>query len=98
MLLPASRLFAEILSLPNDGRYPTLEMAPRQRRQRTMEALTAQIEAPAHRASSANGCRNGAGFAELTQARNSATGHPLLGGSRHARLLFRSLYVRLVHY
>ena len=38
-------LFAEMLSLPNDGRYPTLEMAPEQRRQKTMEALTAQIEA-----------------------------------------------------
>jgi class 3 adenylate cyclase/predicted ATPase len=38
-------LFAEMLSLPNDGRYPTLEMAPQQRRQKTMEALTAQIEA-----------------------------------------------------
>ena len=38
-------LFAELLSLPNDGRYPTLELAPQQRRQRTLEALTAQIEA-----------------------------------------------------
>jgi len=38
-------LFAEMLSLPNDGRYPTLELAPQQRRQRTIEALTAQIEA-----------------------------------------------------
>ena len=38
-------LFAEILSLPNDGRYPTLELTPQQRRQRTLEALTAQIEA-----------------------------------------------------
>jgi len=38
-------LFAEMLSLPNDGRYPTLEMAPQQRRQKTMEALTAQMEA-----------------------------------------------------
>jgi hypothetical protein len=28
-------LFAEMLSLPNDGRYPTLELAPEQRRQRT---------------------------------------------------------------
>ena len=26
-------LFAEMLSLPNDGRYPTLELAPQQRRQ-----------------------------------------------------------------
>ena len=35
-------LFAEMLSLPNDGRYPTLELAPQQRRQKTLEALTAQ--------------------------------------------------------
>ena len=38
-------LFAEMLSLPNDGRYPALDLAPQQRRQRTLEALTAQIEA-----------------------------------------------------
>jgi len=38
-------LFAEMLSLPNDGRYPTLELVPHQRRQRTLEALTTQIEA-----------------------------------------------------
>jgi class 3 adenylate cyclase/predicted ATPase len=38
-------LFAELLSLPNDGRYPALEMAPQQRRQKTLEALTAQLEA-----------------------------------------------------
>ena len=37
-------LVAEMLSLPNDGRYPALELAPQQRRQKTMEALTAQIE------------------------------------------------------
>jgi len=36
-------LFAEMLSLPNDGRYPTLELTPQQRRQRTLEALTAQL-------------------------------------------------------
>ena len=42
-------LFAEMLSLPNDGRYPTLELAPHQRRQRTLEALTTQIEAFARR-------------------------------------------------
>jgi class 3 adenylate cyclase len=41
-------LFAEMLSLPNDGRYPTLEMAPQQRRQKTLEALTAQLEALSH--------------------------------------------------
>ena len=38
-------LFAEMLSLPNDGRYPALELAPQQRRQRTLEALTAQLVA-----------------------------------------------------
>jgi class 3 adenylate cyclase/tetratricopeptide (TPR) repeat protein len=38
-------LFAEMLSLPNDGRYPTLELAPQQRRQRTLQALLSQIEA-----------------------------------------------------
>jgi class 3 adenylate cyclase/predicted ATPase len=37
-------LIAEMLSLPNDGRYPALELTPRQRRQKTLEALTAQIE------------------------------------------------------
>jgi class 3 adenylate cyclase/predicted ATPase len=37
-------LIAEMLSLPNDGRYPALELTPQQRRQKTMEALTAQIE------------------------------------------------------
>jgi class 3 adenylate cyclase/predicted ATPase len=36
-------LFADMLSLPNDGRYPTLDLAPEQRRQRTLEALTAQL-------------------------------------------------------
>jgi class 3 adenylate cyclase/predicted ATPase len=35
---------AEMLSLPNDGRYPALELTPQQRRQKTLEALTAQIE------------------------------------------------------
>ena len=38
-------LFAEMLSLPNDGRYPTLELAPPQRRQRTLEALATQVKA-----------------------------------------------------
>ena len=38
-------LFAEMLSLPNDGRYPTLEVTPQQRRPKTLEALTAQMEA-----------------------------------------------------
>jgi class 3 adenylate cyclase/predicted ATPase len=38
-------LFADMLSLPNDGRYPTLDLEPQQRRQKTLEALTAQMEA-----------------------------------------------------
>jgi class 3 adenylate cyclase len=38
-------LIAEMISLPNDGRYPTLELPPQQRRQKTLEALAAQLEA-----------------------------------------------------
>ena len=37
-------LFAEMLSLPNDGRYPSLDLAPHQRRQKTLEALILQLE------------------------------------------------------
>ena len=36
-------LLADMLSLPNDGRYPTLELDPQQRRQKTLEALTARL-------------------------------------------------------
>jgi predicted ATPase len=36
-------LFAEMLSLPNDGRYPTLELPPPLRRQKTLEALISQV-------------------------------------------------------
>ncbi len=38
-------LFAEMLSLPNVGRYPAVELTPQQRRQRTLEALALQMEA-----------------------------------------------------
>jgi class 3 adenylate cyclase/predicted ATPase len=38
-------LFAEMLSLPSDGRYPTLDLTSEQRRHRTLEALGLQIEA-----------------------------------------------------
>ena len=38
-------LLAEMLSLPNDGRYPVLERAPQELRQKTLEALTAHMEA-----------------------------------------------------
>jgi class 3 adenylate cyclase/tetratricopeptide (TPR) repeat protein len=38
-------LFADMLSLPNDGRYAAVDLNPEQRRQRTFEALIAQMEA-----------------------------------------------------
>jgi predicted ATPase len=38
-------LIPEMLSLPNDGRYPALELTPEQRRERTLEALMAQMQA-----------------------------------------------------
>ena len=37
-------LFAEMLSLPNDGRYPALDPDPLQRRQKTLKALNVQME------------------------------------------------------
>jgi predicted ATPase len=40
--------FAEMLSLPNDGRYPALQLTPEQRRQRTLKALLSQVEVLAH--------------------------------------------------
>jgi predicted ATPase len=36
-------LFAELLSLPNDGRFPTSGLDAQQRRQKTLDALLAQI-------------------------------------------------------
>jgi predicted ATPase len=33
-----------MLSLPNDGRYPALDLTPEQRRQETLQALGAQLE------------------------------------------------------
>jgi class 3 adenylate cyclase/predicted ATPase len=41
---PDAALIAEMLSLPNDGRYPVLELAPQQRRQMTLDALIRQME------------------------------------------------------
>lgn len=38
-------LLALMLSLPNDRRYPAVELTPQQRRQRTLQALTRQVEA-----------------------------------------------------
>ncbi len=37
-------LIADMLSLPNDGRYPSLQLPPPERRQRTLYALVSQIE------------------------------------------------------
>ena len=50
-------LFAEMLSLPNDGRYPALDLAPEQRRQRTLEALTSQLAGLAQPAAGADDLR-----------------------------------------
>jgi class 3 adenylate cyclase/predicted ATPase len=38
-------LFADMLSLPNDGRYPALELTAQQRRQKTLEAFGTQLVA-----------------------------------------------------
>ena len=38
-------LLAEMLSLPNDGRYRTLELTPQQQRQKTLETLVLQVAA-----------------------------------------------------
>src|SRR5262249_25724515 len=38
-------LFAELLSLPNDRRYPALELTPEQRRRKTLDALVLQVVA-----------------------------------------------------
>ena len=41
-------LLADMLSLPNDGRYPVLELTSEQRRQRTLEALISQVQKLTH--------------------------------------------------
>jgi predicted ATPase len=43
--LDDAALLAEMLSLPNDGRYPLLDLTPQQRRQKTLEALVQQVAA-----------------------------------------------------
>jgi predicted ATPase len=44
----AIALFAEMLSLANDGRYPVLEITSEQRRQRTSQALISQVQKLTH--------------------------------------------------
>ena len=41
--VPDAALLAEMLSLPNDGRYPAPDLTAQQRRQRTLEVLTTQV-------------------------------------------------------
>jgi predicted ATPase len=38
-------VLAEMLSVPNDGHYPALELTPEERRQRTLDALVVQVTA-----------------------------------------------------
>jgi class 3 adenylate cyclase/predicted ATPase len=42
-------VLADMLSLSNDGRYPTLDLSPEQRRQRTLQVLLSQMEALARK-------------------------------------------------
>ena len=37
-------LFAPLLSIPSEGRYPPLDMTPERQKEQTLEALTAQLE------------------------------------------------------
>jgi class 3 adenylate cyclase len=41
--LEDASLLTEMLSLPNDGRYPALDLTSQQRRDRTLDALTTQL-------------------------------------------------------
>jgi predicted ATPase len=43
-----NRLIADLLSLPDIGRYPKLVLSPQQRRLRTIEALLGQLDGLAH--------------------------------------------------
>jgi class 3 adenylate cyclase/tetratricopeptide (TPR) repeat protein len=37
-------IFADLLALPGDGRYPKLDLAPQERRRRTIDAITHRLE------------------------------------------------------
>src|SRR5262249_4508645 len=43
-------LFAQMLTLANDGRYPVIELTPQQQRRRTMDALNTQMQTLARHA------------------------------------------------
>jgi predicted ATPase len=47
--IEGAALFAAMLSLPNDGRYPALALTSEQGRQRLLQALTSQLAALARR-------------------------------------------------
>jgi predicted ATPase len=38
-------IFASLLSLPGDGRYPRLDLSPQERRKRSIDAMTRRLEA-----------------------------------------------------
>jgi predicted ATPase/class 3 adenylate cyclase len=44
-LAESTPLLAELLSIPTEGRYPPLELTPQKRREKTLQALLAQLEA-----------------------------------------------------
>jgi hypothetical protein len=58
-------LIAEMLSLPNDGRYPALELTPQQRRQKTLEGAHRAIGG----AVAAKACADGLGGCALNNKR-----------------------------
>ena len=44
-LVEVAPLIAELLSIPTEGRYPSLDLTPQRRREKTLQALIAQLEA-----------------------------------------------------
>ena len=47
-------LFAPLLSIPLEDRYPPLEMTPERQKEQTLEALVGQMERPRSRCSSSS--------------------------------------------
>jgi class 3 adenylate cyclase len=84
-------LFAEMLSLPNDGRYPALDLAPEQRRQRTLEALISQVEA--HTQQSGADDFRGCALDRPHEPRNVRSGHR--PASRSSCAVDRDIQARL---
>ena len=76
-------LFAEMLSLPNDGRYPTLELSRSNADEKTLEALTAQLAALSQSKSGADDLRGRA--LDRPHEPGSAQSQPWIGSERLAR-------------